>query len=62
MTYTYKTFFRIAKILQAGLMTRWKQLFWLPENKCTVRSGVEPVLKVNIIDMFGAFFLLALGM
>ena len=42
-------------------MTKWKQMFWLPENKCTVRSGVEPVLKVNIIDMFGAFFLLAIG-
>ena len=43
-------------------MTRWKQIFWLPDNKCTTRSGVEPVLKVNIIDMFGAFFLLAMGM
>ena len=53
----------IAKILQAGLMTRWKQVYWLPEDACSTPGGVGSGFSttVTVSDMQGGFYILGLG-
>lgn len=52
----------IAKILEAGLMTRWKQIYWLPEDACSVLGGVgSGSTTVKVTDMQSSFYILGLG-
>lgn len=52
----------IAKILEAGLMTRWKQIYWLPEDACSVFGGVgSGSTTVKVTDMQSSFYILGLG-
>ena len=56
--------FSVAEILQAGLMTRWKQVYWLPDDACSVKGGIGSGFSttVTVSDMQGSFYILGLGM
>jgi len=53
----------IKKILQAGLIERWKQVFWPPDDECSAgaRGGVGSTAVVTVTDMQGSFFILMMG-
>ena len=54
--------FRIAQILQAGLMTRWRQVYWLPDDACTVQGGVGSGSgTVTLKDMQFSFYVFGVG-
>eukprot|EP00092_Neocalanus_flemingeri_P000465 GFUD01000495.1.p1 GENE.GFUD01000495.1~~GFUD01000495.1.p1 ORF type:complete len:837 (+),score=225.49 GFUD01000495.1:88-2598(+) len=53
----------IKKIVQGGLIKRWKQVFWPPDDECTAgaRGGVGSTAVVTVTDMQGSFFILMMG-
>ena len=52
----------IAKILEAGLMTRWRQVYWLPDDACSVPDGIgSGSPSVTVTDMQGSFMILGIG-
>jgi hypothetical protein len=55
--------YSVAQILQAGLMTRWKQVYWMPDDACSVKGGIGSGFSasVTVKDMQGSFFILGLG-
>ena len=54
---------RIKKIIESGLMEKWKQLFWLPENACSITGGLGSGFSssVSVMDMQGSFYILGIG-
>lgn len=54
---------QIRKILQAGLMEKWKQVFWPSDDECaaTARGGTGSTSIVSVTDMQGSFFILMMG-
>lgn len=53
----------IKKIVQGGLIQRWKQVFWPPDDECSggARGGVGSTAVVTVTDMQGSFFILMMG-
>ena len=52
----------IAKILEAGLMTRWRQVYWLPDDACSIPDGIgSGSPSVTVTDMQGSFMILGIG-
>ena len=53
----------IKKIVQGGLIQRWKQVFWPPDDECSLgsRGGVGTTAVVTVTDMQGSFFILMIG-
>jgi len=53
----------IKKIVQGGLIQRWKQVYWPPDDECSAgaRGGVGSTAVVTVTDMQGSFFILMIG-
>eukprot|EP00090_Calanus_glacialis_P014319 TRINITY_DN2308_c0_g1_i1.p1 TRINITY_DN2308_c0_g1~~TRINITY_DN2308_c0_g1_i1.p1 ORF type:complete len:839 (-),score=174.35 TRINITY_DN2308_c0_g1_i1:100-2616(-) len=53
----------IKKVVQGGLVQRWKQVFWPPDDECSAgaRGGVGSTAVVTVTDMQGSFFILMMG-
>lgn len=53
----------LREILQAGLLERWKQLYWPPDDACSLKAGIGQGFSttVSVSDMQGSFFILGLG-
>ena len=57
-----KLLFRINRIREAGLIKRWKEVFWPRNDECDLRgSGDANVIKVFLNDMQGSFYILGMG-
>ena len=55
-------YFSIAKILQAGLMTRWHQVYWLPDDACTAGGGAgSGSVTVALKDLQFPFYVFGIG-
>jgi len=53
---------RINRIREAGLIKRWKEVFWPRNDECDLRgSGDANVIKVFLNDMQGSFYILGMG-
>ena len=53
---------RINRIREAGLIKRWKEVFWPRNDECDLRgSGDANVIKVYLEDMQGSFYILGMG-
>ncbi len=50
-------------ILQAGLIEKWKLMFWERDDECsaTARGGQGGTTFVTVSDMQGSFFILFIG-
>ena len=44
-------------------MTRWKQIYWMPDDACSVDSGAGAGFSatVTVTDMQGSFYILGIG-
>ena len=43
-------------------MTRWRQVYWLPDDACSVPDGIgSGSTTVTVTDMQGSFFILGIG-
>jgi len=53
----------IKKVVQGGLVQRWKQVFWPKDDECSAgaRGGVGTTAVVTVTDMQGSFFILMMG-
>jgi len=53
----------IKKVVQGGLVQRWKQVFWPADDECSAgaRGGVGQTAVVTVTDMQGSFFILMMG-
>ena len=53
---------RINRIREAGLIKRWKEVFWPRNDECDLKgSGDANVIKVFLGDMQGSFYILGMG-
>ena len=58
----WKLLSRINRIREAGLIKRWKEVFWPRNDECDLRgSGDANVIKVFLADMQGSFYILGMG-
>lgn len=43
-------------------MTRWRQVYWLPDDACSVPDGIgSGSPSVTVTDMQGSFMILGIG-
>ena len=49
--------------MHAGLMEKWKQVYWPREDECSkqARGTQTATTNVNVSDMQGSFFILFIG-
>jgi hypothetical protein len=49
--------------MEAGLIQKWKQVFWPRDDECstTARGTQTTTVIVNVSDMQGSFYILMLG-
>lgn len=53
---------RIRRIMEAGLIKRWKQVFWPRNDECQIKGSTDAnVIKVFLADMQGSFYILGMG-
>ena len=56
------TFFRIKLIRSSGLMKHWKEMFWPPEDACSLKTDGQITVKpATVRDLGGIFFIAGLG-
>eukprot|EP00095_Tigriopus_kingsejongensis_P008685 maker-scaffold483_size159862-snap-gene-0.37 protein:Tk08685 transcript:maker-scaffold483_size159862-snap-gene-0.37-mRNA-1 annotation:"olfactory ionotropic receptor ir93a" len=53
----------LIKIIQAGLIDQWKNVYWPSDDECavTARGGQGSSTTVTVTDMQGSFFILVMG-
>ena len=48
--------------MEAGLIKRWKQVFWPRNDECQIKGSTDAnVIKVFLADMQGSFYILGMG-
>jgi len=54
----------ITKIVRGGLVKKWKQVFWPPDDECSVAAsgGVGSTSTITVTDMQGSLFILGGGL
>merc|ERR1711962_990645 len=54
----------IKKIVRGGLIKKWKQMFWPPDDECVAGAGggVGSTAVITVTDMQGSFFILGGGL
>ena len=55
-------FLRIKLIRSSGLMKHWKEMFWPPEDACSLKTDGQITVKpATVRDLGGIFFIAGLG-